>query len=423
MSNVELLSPAGNFEKLKIALSYGADAVYAGVSHFSLRIRSGKEFTYESFEEAIAYTHAKNKRLHATINGFPFNAQIPLLEKHIERVSAMNPDAFIVAAPGVIKLAQKIAPHIPVHLSTQANVLSYLDAEVYADMGVKRIIAAREVSLKDLEQIKKHLPHIELEVFVHGSMCFAYSGRCLISSVQSGRVSNRGSCANDCRFPYTLYAHNEESGTLFRVDENEEGTHIMNAKDLNLSAHVKEILDSGVIDSLKIEGRTKSAYYVGITTKTYRQAIDDYERGAFDANVYAKELATTKNRGFSDGYLVNRPYEKNDTQNLAHSISEGSHQVAAQVDESGKTCLCKDVLALHVAYEIVTPSSAHVEAVDNEIGTIFKEDGLWKIRFKKLQTPSGKQFEEIHSGNVNAIVLPTSLAGFTFFRIKQKDSM
>ncbi len=423
MKNVELLSPAGNFEKLKIALAYGADAVYAGVSHFSLRIRSGKEFTYESFEEAIKYTHAQQKQLYVTINGFPFNAQIGLLEKHIERVAAMKPDAFIVAAPGVVRLAQKIAPHIPVHLSTQANVLSYLDAEVYWDMGVKRIIAAREISLKDLEQIKVKLPELELEVFVHGSMCFAYSGRCLISSVQSGRVSNRGSCANDCRFPYTMYAHNEESGTLFRVEESEEGTHIMNAKDLNLSAHVKEILDSGVIDSLKIEGRTKSAYYVGITTKTYRQAIDDYARGAFDANVYAKELATTKNRGFSDGYLVNRPYEKNDTQNLAHSISEGSHQVAAQVDESGKTCLCKDVLALHVAYEIVTPSSAHVEAVDNEIGTVFEEDGLWKIRFKKLQTPSGKQFEEIHSGNVNAIVLPTSLAGFTFFRIKQKDSM
>lgn len=420
MSNVELLSPAGNFEKLKIALSYGADAVYAGVSHFSLRIRSGKEFTYESFEEAIKYTHEKGKHLHATINGFPFNAQIPLLEKHIERVAAMNPDALIIAAPGVIKLARKIAPHIPIHLSTQANVLSYLDAEVYSDMGVNRIIAAREVSLKDLEQIKKHLPHLELEVFVHGSMCFAYSGRCLISSVQSGRVSNRGSCANDCRFPYTLYAHNEESGTLFRVEESEEGTHIMNAKDLNLSAHVKEILDSGVIDSLKIEGRTKSPYYVGITTKTYRQAIDDYFSNQFVAEKYTQELDSTKNRGFSDGYLVNRPYEKNDTQNLAHSISEGTHQVIAQVSEDGKTCLCKDVLKLHVTYELVMPSHVSLEAVENEIGSIVHENGVWKVSFKKLQTVNGKQFDEIHSGNENAIVLPTPLAGFTFLRAKIK---
>lgn len=420
MSNVELLSPAGNFEKLKIALAYGADAVYAGVSHFSLRIRSGKEFTYESFEEAIKYTHSMNKKLYVTINGFPFNAQISLLEKHIERVAAMNPDAFIVAAPGVIKLAQKIAPHIPVHLSTQANVLNYLDAEVYYDMGVKRIIAAREVSLKDLEQIKARLPELELEVFVHGSMCFAYSGRCLISSVQSGRVSNRGSCANDCRFPYTLYAHNEESGTLFRVEESEEGTHIMNAKDLNLSSHVKEILDSGVIDSLKIEGRTKSSYYVGITTKTYRQAIDDYYANQFDAEKYTKELDTTKNRGFSEGYLVNRPYEKNDTQNLAHSISEGTHQVIAQVSEDGKTCLCKDVLSLHVNYELIMPTHASIAPVDNEIGTIFNEEGFWHVSFKKLQTPNGKLFDEIHSGNTNAIVLPTTLPGFTFLRAKTK---
>lgn len=421
MSNVELLSPAGNFEKLKIALAYGADAVYAGVSHFSLRIRSGKEFTYESFEEAINYTHAQNKELYVTINGFPFNAQIALLEKHIERVAAMKPDAFIVAAPGVIKLAQKIAPHIPVHLSTQANVLSYLDAEVYYDMGVKRIIAAREVSLKDLEQIKTRLPNLELEVFVHGSMCFAYSGRCLISSVQSGRVSNRGSCANDCRFPYTLYAHNEESGTLFRLEESEQGTHIMNAKDLNLSAYVKEILDSGVIDSLKIEGRTKSAYYVGITTKTYRQAIDDYYAGCFEASKYTKELDTTKNRGFSDGYLVNRPFEKNDTQNLAHSISEGTHQVAAQVSEDGKTCLCKDVLSLHVKYELVMPAHTTIESISNELGDIFCEEDVWYVRFNQLQSESGKQFDEIHSGNVHAIVLPAPLAGYTFLRIKTKE--
>ena len=421
MKRVELLSPAGNFEKLKIALAYGADAVYAGVSHFSLRIRSGKEFTYESFEEAIKYTHSLEKQLYVTINGFPFNAQIALLEKHIERVAAMNPDAFIVAAPGVIKLAQKIAPHIPVHLSTQANVLSYLDAEVYSDMGVKRIIAAREVSLKDLEQIKKHLPHLELEVFVHGSMCFAYSGRCLISSVQSGRVSNRGSCANDCRFPYTLYAHNEESGTLFRVEESEEGTHIMNAKDLNLSAHVKEILDSGVIDSLKIEGRTKSPYYVGITTKTYAQAIEDYYNNRFEANKYTNELDTTKNRGFTDGYLVNRPYEKNDTQNLAHSISEGTHQVAAQVDEEGKTCLCKDVLQTSTWYELVMPASSSIAEIDNEVGSIILKEGRWYVSFKRLQTLSGKQFDAIHSGNTHAIELPVPLPGFTFLRIHVKD--
>ncbi len=417
MIKTELLSPAGNFEKLKIALAYGADAVYAGVSHFSLRIRSGKEFTYESFEEAIQYTHLKGKKLYVTINGFPFNSQIELLKKHIERIAAMNPDAFIVAAPGVVRLARKIAPHIPIHLSTQANVLNYLDAEVFYEMGVKRIVAAREVSLKDLIEIKKKLPDLEIEAFIHGSMCFAYSGRCLISSVQSGRVANRGSCANDCRFPYTIYAKNEETGTLFKVEEDDTGTHIMNAKDLNLSAYVDEILASGVISALKIEGRTKSSYYVGITAKTYRAAIDDFYAGEFEKQKYIDELNSSKNRGFSDGYLVSRPYEKNDTQNLEHSISKGTHQVVGEVTGDGSGILCKDKLEPSVVYELILPDES-ISEVDNEIGAIKKSCGKWSIEFKELKTSKGKIYESIHSGNVNAILLPSKLPPYTFLRKK-----
>ncbi|HIP29302.1 MAG TPA: U32 family peptidase [Sulfurospirillum arcachonense] len=417
MVKTELLSPAGNFEKLKIALAYGADAVYGGVSHFSLRIRSGKEFTYESFEEAIKYTHSKGKKLYVTINGFPFNSQIELLKKHIQRVADMNPDAFIVAAPGVIRLARQIAPHIPIHLSTQANVLNYLDAEVFYEMGVKRIVAAREVSLKDLIEIKKRLPDLEIEAFIHGSMCFAYSGRCLISSVQSGRVANRGSCANDCRFPYTLYAKNEENGTLFKIEEDDAGTHIMNAKDLNLSAHVDEILKSGVISALKIEGRTKSSYYVGITAKTYRSAIDDFYDGKFETKKYVDELNTTKNRGFSDGYLTSRPYEKNDTQNLEHSISEGTHQVVGEVTNDGKGVLSKDKLEPNVVYELILPDD-RIDEVDNEIGTIKNVSGKWSIEFKELKTQKGKVYESIHSGNANAIVTPCELPPYSFLRLK-----
>ena len=420
MIKTELLSPAGNFEKLKIALAYGADAVYGGVSHFSLRIRSGKEFTYESFEEAIKYTHSKGKKLYVTINGFPFNAQIELLKKHIQKVAAMNPDALIIAAPGVVKLAHEIAPHIPIHLSTQANVLNYLDAQVFYDMGVKRIVAAREVSLKDLIEIKKRIPKLEIEAFIHGSMCFAYSGRCLISSVQSGRVSNRGSCANDCRFPYTMYAKNEESGTLFKIEEDDAGTHIMNAKDLNLSAHVDEILKSGVISALKIEGRTKSSYYAGITARTYRAAIDDFYADKFEKQKYIDELNSTKNRGFSDGYLVSRPYEKHDTQNLEQSISEGTHQVVAEVTGNSSGVLSKDKLEPNVEYELILPSQSITE-VDNEIGTI-KKDGLnWSIKFKELKTAKGKVYESIHSGNVNVIVTPCELPAYSFLRIKNKE--
>ncbi len=417
MKKVELLSPAGNLKKLKIAFAYGADAVYGGVSHFSLRIRSGKEFSYESFAEGIEYAHSLGKKVYATINGFPFNSQIKLYAKHIEQIAAMNPDAFIVSTPGVIKLAKEIAPHIPLHLSTQANVMNYLDAAVYYEMGVSRIIAAREISLKDLVEIKKHLPDLELEIFVHGSMCFAYSGRCLISSLQSGRVPNRGSCANDCRFEYTLYAENPETGTLFKLEEVEgEGTYIMNAKDLNLASHIPEILDSGVIDSLKIEGRTKSDYYVAAATKAYRMAIDDYYAGKFDAKKYQEELHTTKHRGFSDAYLVHRPYEKSDTQKLDSSISEGTHQVKAEVTEDGKHFLTKDKICKGDALEIVAPMGSVIEPCKNELGEIFEKDGKWWLRLEKIE--ANKEYECIHSGNINPVKLPCPLPAFSFLRSK-----
>jgi putative protease len=412
----ELLCPAGNMEKLKLALAYGADAVYGGVSHFSLRIRSGKEFTYESFEEAIKYTHSKGKKIYVTINGFPFNSQIPLLEKHIAKMADMKPDAFIMATPGVVRLSKQIAPQIPIHLSTQANVLNYLDAQHYWDLGVKRIVAAREVSLKDLAGIKERLPELELEAFVHGSMCFAYSGRCLRSAVQSGRVPNRGSCANDCRFPYTLYAKNEENGTLFRVEEDEAGTHIMNAKDLNLSAHVDEIIKSGVVDALKIEGRTKSPYYVAITAKTYRKAIDDAVTGDFEPELYDNELKTTKYRGFTEGYLVQRPYERHDTQNTLDPIVDGVGQVHAIVDESGEYFHSKGVVKPNEWYEIMYPQKGQISPIKNEIGEIVVDKKSSWVRFFSIKTQSGKVLDAVHSGNTNGICLPAPLPPLSFLR-------
>lgn len=225
----EIVAPAGNFTKLKIALAYGADAVYAGVNNFSLRSRTAREFNYESFEEAIKYTHERGKKIYVTSNGFHLSSQIEGLKRHILKLREMKPDAFIVASVGAMRLVKELAPEISLHVSTQANILNYLDAQVYKDMGAKRVVIARELGLKDAKALKENCD-IELEAFVHGSMCFAYSGRCLISSVQSGRMSNRGSCANDCRFNYELYAKNPENGTLFRLEEDENGTHIFNSK-------------------------------------------------------------------------------------------------------------------------------------------------------------------------------------------------
>lgn len=420
----ELLAPAGNLEKLKIALNYGADAVYGSTSTFSLRIRSGKEFDMDSYAEGITYAHARGKKVYATVNSFPFNSQIKLYENHIAKIAELHPDALIVSSPGVVKIASRIAPDIPIHLSTQANVMNAIDAEVYWDLGVKRIIVAREISLKDCEAIKQHLPELELEVFVHGSMCFAYSGRCLISALQTGRVPNRGSCANDCRFPYEIYAHNPESGTTFRLDEEEGiGTYIMNAKDMNLASHVDEILSSGVIDSLKIEGRTKSPYYAGVVTKAYRQAIDDHYAGSFEAEKYQAELHTTQNRGFTDAYLISRPFEKQETQSHAFSIQYGSHQVAGLVGESGEVWRCKDKTCVGDSVEIVLPVGATVALIDNEYGKIEEREGRYWLTFRKIITAEGKELKCVHSGNLNEIRLPTPLPGYTILRRRIAEAL
>ena len=187
---MELLSPAGDFEKLKIAIEYGADAVYAGVSHFSLRCHSGKELDYETFNKAVNYAHTRGVKVYATVNAFPFENQLPLIEEHLKRLKEIGVDAFIISTLGVLIKAKEIAPEIDIHLSTQANALNSWDYKAYKDLGVKRIIAAREATLKDLIKIKQNVPDIEIEIFVHGAMCFAYSGRCLLSAVQFGRNPN-----------------------------------------------------------------------------------------------------------------------------------------------------------------------------------------------------------------------------------------
>ena len=423
MDKIELLSPAGNLEKLKIALAYGADAVYGGVSHFSLRIRSGKEFTMETFKEGIDYAHSLGKKVYATINGFPFNSQIELLKTHIKNIAALEPDALIVATPGVVQLCRELAPNIPIHLSTQANVMNYLDAKVYYDMGVRRIIAAREISLKDVQEIKRRLPDLEIEIFVHGSMCFAYSGRCLISAVQMGRVPNRGSCANDCRFEYTLYAANEDHSTLFRLEEDPGvGTYIFNAKDMNLASHVKEIVDSGAVDSIKIEGRTKSPYYAAVTAYAYKMALEDCYNDNFDAQKYQDELNTTKNRGFTDAYLVHKPFEKEGAQNLEYALSAGSYEVSGLVIEDEEYFMCKYKTYPNDEIEIFAPLNSNIEECENEIGSIYKkDDGKYYVKFKKIITESEKELESVHSGNTNPIRLPGRLPYMTMLRVKSEE--
>lgn len=415
MKRPELLSPAGSLDKLKIALAYGADAVYASVGSFSLRQRGSREFTKESFAEGVEYTHKMGKKIYATLNGFPTNSQMQNVKTHIEFLSDIGVDAIIIATPGVIELAKEIRPKMQIHLSTQANVMNEFDARVYQRLGVSRIVVAREMSLKDAINIKKALPDLELEIFVHGSMCFAYSGRCLISAVQSGRFSNRGSCANDCRFKYEMYAKNPENGTLFRLEESEgEGTMIMNAKDLNLCSHIEKIIQTGAIDSFKIEGRTKSEYYAASATKAYRMAIDDAMDGNFRPEIYEAEIRTLKNRGFSEGYLVHKPYERADTQNFDSNLEDGTHEVHA-ISKDGDFISVKGKIYPNKIYEILSPSNDISEA-NNEIGRIFKSDGKFYMEFYRLLGETDKEFSEIHSGNLNKIKLPANIGEFSFLR-------
>ena len=414
MLKPELVAPAGNFSKLKIALAYGADAVYAGLNNFSLRAATAREFDYDSFFEAVKYTHSLGKKIFVTLNAFYFSSQIENLKKHIKKLYDMKPDAFIVASLGVANLIKEMKLDIALHISTQANVLNYLDAKAYENLGAKRVVVARELSLKDLKLIKQNCKNLELEAFVHGSMCFAYSGRCLISSVQSGRMSNRGSCANDCRFPYELYAKGE-NGTLFRLEQDESGTHIFNSKDLNLSSYVDEIIKQGCVNAFKIEGRTKSEYYVALSTRTYRMAIEDAINGNFKAELYEEEIQTLANRGFTDGYLVNRALDRTDTQNLETSMQQGSKQVCA-FSEDGFFFKAKGKVSLHEDYEILSPLTCEIKEVDNELGKIYKKDSKYFVKFKKLVAKNNKEFDEIHSGNINEIKFPLSLPKFSFLR-------
>jgi len=246
----------------------------------------------------------------------------------------------------------------------------------------------------------------------------------LISTLQSGRVPNRGSCANDCRFPYEMYAANPETGTLFKLEEDEGvGTYIMNSKDLNLASHMKEILDSAVVDSVKIEGRTKTAYYAATTAKAYRMAIDDYYADKLYDQKYQYELNSLQNRGYTDAYLVSRPFEKHDTQSLDFTMQLGTHQVSGQVTEDGKYFLCKYKTLPGDELEVHMPLGSEIEYVDNEIGSTYERDGRVYLNLKQLKAQNGKNWDEVHSGNVNPIELPTKMPKFTFLRIPSHPDM
>jgi len=302
----ELLAPAGNFEKLKMAVHYGADAVYLGGEDFSLR-NLADNFSIPLLAEAVDYAHERGVKVYLATNIFPGNADLEGLRSYLEQVDRIPLDACIVADPGVLGLVREVSPHRPVHLSTQANTTNWRSALFWQRQGVSRINLARELSLKEIREVRERVD-LELEVFVHGAMCISYSGRCLLSSVMTGRDANRGECAHPCRWGYAL-VEEQRPGMFFPVLEDERGTFIFNSRDLCLLECLPQLVESGV-DSLKIEGRMKGAHYVASVVRVYREALDSYRKdpGGFRIqSEWLDELGKISHRGYTTGFLLGRP--------------------------------------------------------------------------------------------------------------------
>lgn len=307
----ELLAPAGDLEKLKTAIIYGADAVYFGGEMFSLRAGAGN-LTLDEMREGVAFAHERGKKCYLTINIFAHNEDIEPLTKYLEDIRDIDIDAFIVSDPGIVDLIQEVIPGAEIHLSTQANMTNYRTANFWHKMGVERLVLARELTFKEIKEIRKNIPaEMELEAFVHGAMCISYSGRCLLSNFMIERDANRGACAHPCRWKYAL-VEEKRPGEYYPVEEDERGTYILNSRDLCMIEHLPEIIESGIM-SAKIEGRMKSVFYVATIVHAYRKAIDAYfadpENYQFNPE-WMQELKKVSHREFTTGFYFDKPTNK-----------------------------------------------------------------------------------------------------------------
>ena len=305
MRKLELLSPAGDMERLEMAVAYGADAVYFAGTSFGMRSFAGN-FSPEELPKAVRYAHDHGVRCHVTVNTMPRNDEIVRLPEYLELLDDAGVDALIVADLGAFTLAGKYAPHCERHTSTQQSIANYVCAQAWFDLGAKRVVLARECSLEEIRAIRQKVdPALEIETFGHGAMCVSYSGRCLLSNYMTGRDSNRGACAQPCRYQYAL-VEEKRPGEYFPVYEDEKGTYIMNSRDMCMIDHLPDLIAAGV-DSVKIEGRAKSAYYAAIVTGAYRHCIDDVLAGRPLDPVWRAEVEKVSHRHYSTGFFYGQP--------------------------------------------------------------------------------------------------------------------
>ena len=339
MNNIELLAPAGDLEKLKVAIDYGADAVYFGGESFSLRAGAGNLSIVE-IKEGVEYAHSKGKKAYMTMNIFAHNEDIDMLFNYIKSISHIPIDAFIVSDPGVFQIIKSIFINSEFHLSTQANMTNYMTAKFWYDQGIKRIVLARELTFDEVKRIKKEIPEdMDIEAFVQGAMCISYSGRCLLSNFMIERDANRGACAHPCRWQYNL-VEEKRPGEYFPIEEDNRGTYIMNSRDLCMLEYIPELVESG-ITSFKIEGRMKSSFYVATVVWAYRKAIDtfmnDKANYIFDPNLMT-ELKKVSHREFTTGFYFDKPTNKD--QNYLTSAYTRDYTFIGIVKEyNNETCV------------------------------------------------------------------------------------
>ena len=352
MAKLELLSPAGDFERLQMAVLYGADAVYLAGTDFGMRSFAGN-FTPEDLPKAVEFAHSHGVKVHVTVNTMPRNNEIADLPAYLERLDDAGVDALIVADLGAFTLAGKYAPHCQRHISTQQSIANYECARAWYDLGAQRVVLARELNLDEIRQIRAKTPReLEIETFGHGAMCVSYSGRCLLSNYMTGRDSNRGACAQPCRYQYALMEE-KRPGEYFPVFEDEKGTYILNSRDMCMIDHLDDLMDAGV-DCIKIEGRAKSAYYAAIITGAYRHVIDDLTAGRPIDPVWRDEVDKVSHRIYSTGFYYGYPGQY--TENSRYLREWQVAAIVESCDENGLAlCSLRNKFAEGTELEVVGP--------------------------------------------------------------------
>lgn len=415
---VELLAPAGNMEKLKSAFHFGADACFIGGNAFNLRGMSSN-FNNKELKQAIDYAHSLGKKVYVTLNIFAHNAEIEYMPRFIKKLEEYGADAAIVADLGVFQLVREYAPNLRIHVSTQANNTNWMSVKTWKEMGAKRVILAREMSLNEIKKIREKVPDVEIEVFIHGAMCMTYSGRCLLSNYFTGRDSNRGICAQDCRWNYKVIAEGHEETGAHDIIENEDGTFMFNAKDLCTIEFIDKIIEAGV-DSLKIEGRMKSIYYNSTVVKQYKRALDSYYSGSykFDED-WLKELKTISHRQYSNGFFLGPTTEKDQNYKTGLSYSQTYRLIAnvlEKVDTNRYKIQIRNQVFATQELELVRPESEVVKfkvknffntkkekyedhVNPNTIAIIETEVEMGSMDLLRIKLPEGKSDSDIDKEN------------------------